>query len=212
MGNRPMVRLAIALAVCLPTACGRSRLPDASWQTLRSIEGRFEVLMPGCPAEETETIQIGAAPHVIHKFLLFRDNKRELFMVWYMDFQEGMAQQVGSGKLLEVMAASVARDAEGTLQEQCRIMQQGVAGLEVRVVVPAAGIIRARVFVCGNRHYQVSAAMPTAKADVEEVQQFLESFRIVPPEAARTRPTVSCALMPGVPASGGVKSVPRASD
>jgi hypothetical protein len=158
-----------------PVPTGTKTLPDTQF---RSPDGRFTIVMPGQPIQELKRFGQGEAQLIQHKFSVFRNNKRELFMVYYMDIPEPAVKGLGTEKLIDSFVQDVAVSANGTLVDKRKIVINGHPGAEVKVKVPNTGIITARVFLVGNRCYHVSAAMPSAKASSEEVRKFLDSFQL----------------------------------
>jgi hypothetical protein len=134
--------------------------------------------MPAPPIQETKPIQVGEAQFLQHKFSVFRNNRRELFMVFYVDWSKDLYEQVGTERLLDTLANGVAADSGGKLVAKRAITLGNVPGFEVTVDVPNTGRITARVFQSGNRSYQASIGMPLAKVESNEIQEFLDSFRI----------------------------------
>jgi uncharacterized protein (TIGR03067 family) len=151
----------------------------STWRQFESGDGRFKVLMPGEPSQETNTFPAGQGQVAIHKFFIFRNNNKELFQVMYLDYPKAFVRNLGTNKLLDILASGVAADAKGSLLEKRKISLAGVPGAEVKVKVPNTGIITARVFATRNRGYQVTAAMPSAKASSWDVQRFLDSFQLL---------------------------------
>jgi hypothetical protein len=136
--------------------------------------------MPGQPDQETKTLDTRGMQVVIHKFSVFRDSRTQLFMALYMDFPGPAVAKLGTDRLLDIMANSVAADAHGSVEEKHPTTLGTVPGVEVTVRVPNTGVIISRVFVSGQRCYQVSAAMPDSRASSPEVRQFLDSFQLLP--------------------------------
>jgi hypothetical protein len=195
MGKHFWVGLAFVLISCLATGCGgrHSSSPGApsppatqpqppaqpNWLEYSSQEGRFKVLMPAQPTVETKIPPGGQGQGAIHKAFVFRDNKRELFQVLYLDFPETSVSNLGPDKLVDILASGVASDAKGTIQERRMVALGEAPGAEVKVSVPNTGVITARVFLSGGRGYQVIVAMPSAKASSGDVQRFLDSFQLL---------------------------------
>jgi hypothetical protein len=134
--------------------------------------------MPGQPTHETKT-PAGPEQGAIHKFFVFRDNKRELYQVLYLDFPEASVKKLGPSKLVDIMVTDVVTAAKGTIVERHNIELGGTPGAEVKGNSPKAGIITARVFLSGSRGYEITAAMPSARASSPEVQRFLDSFQLL---------------------------------
>jgi hypothetical protein len=143
-----------------------------------SAECRFSVLMPGPPIEETKSIPAGKFQLLQRKFSVFRNDSRELFMVFYMDWPKEIHERLGTEGALDTLAKGVVADSGGRLVEQRVIKSDDIPGIEIKVDVPNTGRMTARVFQYGTRSYQVSVGMPTAKAASNEIRDFLDSFHI----------------------------------
>jgi hypothetical protein len=181
MGKQSKVGLLLVSAAYLACGCGTppGGQPPSTWQEFTSREGRFAILMPGQPIQDTDVPAAGKGLDAFHKFSCYRDNKKELFMVWYTDLPDVTLQKLGADKLVDILTDGVAKDAKGTILDKRAVSLDGAAGAEVRVKTPGTGVITARVFVSRNWAYQVCAAMPTGKASSEDVQRFLDSFRLL---------------------------------
>jgi hypothetical protein len=149
-----------------------------SWREFTSVEGGFQVQMPGQPTYQKSLPPQGMGLVVVHKWFVFRDNKRQLFQVMRMDFPEAAVRNLGTDKAVEVMASGLAADFKGNLLYKIRIRLGDVPGAELEVKAPN-GIVRARVYLSGTRGYHVVAAMPDEKTSPEEVQHYFESFRLL---------------------------------
>jgi hypothetical protein len=191
MNPRSMAALTLVLASCVTSGCDghnassppaqsppNGPLP-AAWKEFTSQQGRFKALFPEQPTEETKNPPPGVVGNPIYKIYIFRSNKKELFQVLYSDFSDDIVKKHGTEKLVDTLAKSVAADAKGSIQEQHKTSLGNVRGAEVKVGVPNTGIITARVFLSGNRGYQVVAAMPSEKATSEDVKRFLDSFQLL---------------------------------
>lgn len=151
--------------------------PSLKWQTHSSAKGRFTVTLPSDPTEqETEApSEFGDVKiHVLQSLLL---SPLAVCTVLYSDYPDSNAAK----KIYEQRQQSLAR--KGKVMSDTEILLDGYPGSELRMDTgrsPAGpeGRMVNRIFLVGNRIYQVMTVSQKADVDAAELKKFRESFRL----------------------------------
>ena len=170
--------------------------PPPNWQEFSSAEGGFKVLLPGIPANSTDTVDTIAGPLVTHNYVL--ETKLGAYFVAYLDLslpsnEPEVIRRVLDGGRDEALSRG------GKLLDESDITLDGIVGREL-IVDKDGMIIRTRMFLLkGGRTYQAvfgttpevafKNGKPSANAgdrtdSYEAISaKFFNSFRITPAAA-----------------------------
>lgn len=169
---KPKLLVLLALAILL-IGCQRS-----TWEEFSSSEGAFSILMPGTPTEQTKTVNTAVGPIDAYFFLLER--KDIAYMVGYSDYPDTVVQKTNPDAILEGARNGAVANVQGKLLNELIISLNGYPGRELKIE-PAGGkgTIKAKIFIVGNRLYQVMVVTPKEKAFSKNVRRFLDSFKFL---------------------------------
>lgn len=148
---------------------------------VRSEAGGFTVLMPGVPAEQTETAGSGGGRITLH--MIRADIDDVSYLVSYHDAD---ARSVRDPKaLLDGQRDLAVKSHDGHLIADRRIQVRRHPGRDFRAEYrkgddPRGGVLQGRIFLAGRRVYQVIALAPRAKAGSPMITTFLQSFTTIP--------------------------------
>jgi hypothetical protein len=144
---------------------------EASWSEFSSPQGRFAVLMPGAPQEETETNQDGSTDH---SFSLTSDDSA--FLIHYSDIPEmEKLSQAEVAKLLDNAPNDFTQGANAKLLRTKTVTIDGHPGKEFEFTLKEGINGKGRVYLVKERLYIV-VGMTTQP---DNVQRFLDSFRLL---------------------------------
>jgi hypothetical protein len=173
----------LLLALLPPALAADDKKPDPKEAkkpaTFISKAGRFSVLLPGKPAEKTAKVQAGGQDAELHIFSATADSRSHV--VTYSDYPAGV---VGADKekfLAGVVERNVERLKAGklTANEKVSLGKGKHPGRDVRVELPdKKRLYRARVYLVGDRLYQVVVLGPTDAVKGKEADDFLNSFAV----------------------------------
>jgi hypothetical protein len=108
------------------------------------------------------------------------------YMVTYNDYPEGYVAGAGAAAVYKNAAKEAAENANGTIRGQDNCKLGDVAGLEVVIDGPDRGFVeRMRLFVVGNRLFQVTYLGPPDSEASKPALDFLDSFRLLPAPASK---------------------------
>jgi ABC-type glycerol-3-phosphate transport system substrate-binding protein len=160
----------LVLAACAPTA---------NWQDFTGPEGDFTVMLPGIPKDETQQVESDIGEITVNLFQLPFGNFA--YVVAYSDYPMDVVQSKGAQIILDGARDGAVTNTGGTLLEEQDIEIQGYPGRQLKVKSPdGEGIAQARMYLVGNRLYQIFVASPTADSGSPDIPKYLESFRLNP--------------------------------
>lgn len=149
----------------------------STWDEFTSSEGAFSILLPGVPTEQTKTVNTAVGPIDAHFFLLER--KDVAYMVGYSDYPDTVVQKNNPDAILEAARNGAVANVQGKLLSELMVSLNGYPGRELKIE-PAGGkgTIKAKIFMVGNRLYQVMVVTPREKAFSKNVRKCLDSFKL----------------------------------
>ncbi len=166
----------LVLSAVILSACGQS---TADWREYTNEEGKFSVLLPGEPKEETSSIETDTGTIQIHLFgVPIGDTD---YIVAYTDYPAELINTKGAQGILDSARDGAVENTKGKLLSDETIDLNGNPGKLLVVESPdGKGIAQAKIFLVGTRLYQVFVAAAKEKANTEENQNYLNSLRINP--------------------------------
>jgi hypothetical protein len=153
--------LATAFALFLTAGCGKE------WKEASSPEGKFTVLMPGTPKEQSRT-QAGITNHI---FAL--EVKDGAYMVSYLDVPPGTPANYS----LAIQAAAANRQGKGVKESDITIEGHEGKAYEFEMGNPK-GYAVGRIVLVNNRLYQLLVMGANISSSDADVQKFLNSFKL----------------------------------
>jgi len=164
-----------------PGDLNNSKAAQTEWREFSSRQGRFSVLMPGTPKEETEVKEFP----VVGKgevYLFILANESGVYVAGYLDVPS-LAQQTqefcdsfGKG-FLRTIGEGTAKGGGGKVVKETDILFDKDPGKEILIQVPS-GLATARAYFIKRRGYQLIAVPPSSGSDSGNVKKFLDSFKL----------------------------------
>ncbi|MBN1431094.1 MAG: hypothetical protein JXB07_22180 [Anaerolineae bacterium] len=164
------VKLVILLAVAMTIfGCQLSATPPTEFV---SDEGKFSVLMPGTPTEETQTTTDGTD---IHMFSV--EDWGDAYLVGYSDFPQDIIEGTDAEMLLDFARDGAAGD--GTILSETSITINGYPGRALEIDSSDDDIVLyANIYLVDNRLYQVIVTSGDGTRSAK-VSEFLDSFKLL---------------------------------
>jgi hypothetical protein len=157
----------------------RSNIDAADWKEVAPPELGFRALMPGLPRLQRNTQQTPAGNVEVHKFTMEPKGRKELFMIVSTRLPEVLGDRLGGAeKLLDLGRKDLLSASRGQLKSERRIVLDGCPGLELEVLPAHGATIKSRIFATNNQIYQVSSHVPIIRVTSNNVQKYLESFKL----------------------------------
>ena len=173
-----MLRFCFALAaiILLLTACGGKPEP----QEFINQEGNFSIMSPLTLEESSQTVDTAAGPIEIHFFMA--DDGNSAYMVGYSDYPAEIVELSDPNEMLDGAAQGATANINGTLVSQNNISLDGHPGRELVLTATLEDVdatAKARIYLVGNRLYQVLALGAEGDISPEDMDAFLQSFKLL---------------------------------
>jgi len=168
----------LLVSVLLVTMLLASCTPKANWQEFQGPEGDFTIQLPGTPKEEVQVVNSQAGEIKVHLFNVPLGNFA--YVVAYSDYPADLVTSMGAEDLLNGARDGAVSNTGGKLLDESPVEIDGFPGRFLKVQSPdGSGIAQARMYMVGNRLYQIFVASPKADQDSEDIQSYLESFKLL---------------------------------
>lgn len=143
----------------------------ASAFTLKDEVGRFSASFPAEPTLDKVEGSSALGPHVHYTWEVDVDDRH-----WSVTYTEYTTPPVKNydKNVMNLLAAT-----KGKLVWQGKIEQSGFDGREVVTLLPDNTVMRQRMFMVGNRLYQVLYGGPAGSETHAEAKSFLTSFELL---------------------------------
>lgn len=167
---------ALVLIVLLLTACGSKSEPTE----FINEEGNFSVMSPFSLEESSQTVDTAAGPIEIHFFMA--DDGNSAFMVGYSDYPAEIVDINDPNDMLDGAAEGATANINGTLVSQNNITLDGYPGRELALEGTFDNFnasAKARIYLVGNRLYQVLVISSEGNITTEDMDAFLQSFKLL---------------------------------
>lgn len=167
----------IAFAVTM-AGCG-----GMGTQEYKSLDGRYRVMLSGSPKIQEQTIATAVGP-VVQKIAVTEDWSGTARVVLYADFPAALVHLGNRDAILEGACQGWATTAQMLIQSKTPFSISGHSGRDITFEsLPGSKIGnatgRTRVFLVGNRLYQVIIAGPKGRLDAATMDSFLNSFALL---------------------------------
>jgi hypothetical protein len=139
--------------------------------TLKDEVGRFSASFPAEPTLDKVEGSSALGPHVHYTWEVDVDDRH-----WSVTYTEYTTPPVKNydKNVMNLLAAT-----KGKLVWQGKIEQSGFDGREVVTLLPDNTVMRQRMFMVGNRLYQVLYGGPAGSETHAEAESFLTSFELL---------------------------------
>jgi len=149
-------------------------LAQTTWKDFSSSKGKFAILMPGTPTEETEKDKEDGT--VYNSFKV--EGEQSLYFVQYSDIPEiAGATSEEVKKILDNTPSEFVKGANAKLLGQRSISLTGYSGREFSFAINKEILGKGLVYLVEKRLYIVVAVTP----EQDNAQKFIDSFRLMTP-------------------------------
>jgi hypothetical protein len=142
--------------------------------------GGFAVKSPYTFKETSQSVDTPAGKIEVHIFAA--EQKSQSLMVMYSDYPAKMVQGADIEKIYDGGRDGAVNNVKGQLVSESKIWLYGSPGREIFLKTKANGqdaMVRDRIYLVGNRLYQVMAVTLAGKERSSEIETFLDSFRLL---------------------------------
>jgi hypothetical protein len=147
---------------------------NAPWQEFTSAEGRLSVEFPGSPSTQTISAPTAIGAITAHCFTMeFSDGS---FAVAYSDFPSELVQRADVNKMLDGARDGAVANVKGRLVEQSKTSLRNAPGREFLIQINDSAYCRTRIYLAGNRLYQIQVLGNKDQVRSGAADKFLGSF------------------------------------
>jgi hypothetical protein len=152
---------------------------DPKAKDFASKEGKFSVAFPGKPEESTKEADSAAGKLTFTNYT-YSDGDSAL-LVMYCDYPADVRKQKGAEKVLDDARDGGVKSAKGKLTDEKKrtIGKDKNPGRELLIQLPDGKLyFRSRIYLVGDRLYQVIVVGPEKYATGKDADAFLDSFKL----------------------------------
>src|SRR5262249_5784951 len=148
---------------------------DSKWTPYTSKEGKFTILLPGTPKEQTQEAKTAAGTSKIHTLIAVVSVDEHYVVVFNA---VPAAKTIGSEKLLDSARDGRSKSFGNVAGEKrVRVGKANFGGREVQFEAKNGKSTRARYFLVDETLFQVIATGKDEFVKGDEVTKFLQSFK-----------------------------------
>jgi hypothetical protein len=164
----------LAFAVIAATLAGCSRE-----DTVVSQDGGFKATFP--LKAQTTSMPVKAGDLEVTMKMVAAEKNGASFVVSYVDYPAGSLGQKSPDEASKDIIDGTVANVEGTLRSAEPITLGGTQGREVLIDVPKQNVVvHERIFLVGDRLYQVMYGGPKGTESAQEAMAFIDSFKLLP--------------------------------
>lgn len=169
--------LTAALLVSLLSSLAFGYTQGAEWQKFNSPEGRFNILMPSKPEHEVKEVDSPLGKLTLYAYAASNDTG--YFLVSYGDYPVEPKDAAQKEMVLDGVRTGVLNGLGAEMSGEKKITLAGHPGREFTANKAIQGtevVFTWRIYLVGQRLYQLAAVTPKASAGSPEISKFLTSF------------------------------------
>ena len=153
-----------------------------NWQEYRSQAGRYSVLMPGKPKEQTQSVNSAVGTLDMH--IASYEDRSGAYLIMYTDYPADLVNLDRADAMLDGGARGAVENVNGNLIQQQDFPLGNIPGREIEFNAPAQGAqpatrVKVRYFLVNNRMYQVMVVAQQSQGLPVDTQKYLDSFKLI---------------------------------
>jgi hypothetical protein len=147
---------------------------NGGWASFVSEEGRFSVLMPDIPTDQTETVDSTHGPYTTHLFVV--KDTTSVYLIGWVDYAPSFAFDKKAE--LEANRDNFVKGISAKLITTRPTIIDGYSAIEFTAET-ADRVFKSRVYMVGRRPYQIVIGSPKGLDDSANVNRFFNSFKVL---------------------------------
>ena len=181
MRKSVIILISLLLAFCL-SACNRAPQP----RELKSEAGRFSVMTPTPLEEMVQSLETQGDKIELHIFSGQRGDTG--YFVSYWDYPPGLVHPDRLEEMLDASRDGSVAKVSGRLIREGKLTLMGNPGRELVIETggqtgPEMRRLQGRLFIVGNRMYQIMVVTPKDQKSRPEPEAFLQSLKLLDGQA-----------------------------
>jgi hypothetical protein len=150
----------------------------AEWKEFRSTEGRFSVMVPDDLKESSQNLSSPLGPLTMH---MFQEDEILLSMMCaYTDFPMREGVTMDPEKAFDGSRNEIAKSQNATVVSETPITVDGNPGRLI-VMTKSGGLnLKLKLVWASPRYYEVLVVAQDRRAGSEDIDRFLDSFKVLP--------------------------------
>lgn len=166
----PKLIFSLLVVLTLLRSVSAQKTDLAPWFTLEPEGAGFVVLLPGAATERVEK----KASYTMHAFIATVG--RATYVTSYSDYEPG---KLDAKTALTANRDKFNKNFEATLISSGEITLNGHTGIEFVSETPAHNV-KSRIFLVGNRMFQIATLVYKDVDETRNVDRFFQSFKFTP--------------------------------
>lgn len=148
-----------------------------AWKPLTSQEGRFSLLMPGAPKEQSQEVATPAGTIKMTMYVL--EQGESAWFATFNDYPAEVIQKADAETLLNGARDGAIGTVQGKLLAEKKIAIDTYPGRELEFEAQGGAFLaRSRIYLVKERLYQIMILSPKAQGLPKDTGKFLDSFKL----------------------------------
>lgn len=167
---------ALAKRMIEKTIAGKAQ-PDVQWTAFMPEDSTFTVLLPGEPSEMIIPTEVPSGVIDVRQYMT--TSSYCAFIVGFADSGQ-IGDSAGVEAVVESVAGTVVRRVGGEVVSEVPFAGSDGSGRDITIMLADGdGVYRVRLFVAGERLYQLTAVTPISEYYTSQAVHFLDSFGLI---------------------------------
>jgi len=150
------------------------------WKQYTSVEGGFSIQLPGEPQGQKIILDTQVGRTYLNMYTLNRKDDNFIYSVGYVDYPDELFSLKSAEQILDDGRDGAARNVQGVLTKESNISIKGYSGREFTIEVGnGEAIVKAKLFLVGQRVYQLMVTTDKKWSDSYNIKRFLDSFQLI---------------------------------
>ena len=174
----PRCRFLLPLAAMLLAVVVRAD-ETTKGEVFTSKEGKFTITFPKKPTKQTQKVKTSLGELEVHLYIV--DQKDRGFITGTTDYPKGSIKDENREKMMDGARDGNVKSMKGKLLSEKKVTlgKKKHQGRELLIEMPAIkGVYRSRLFLVGDRLYQIVALWPEEFVKSKETTAYMDSFKL----------------------------------
>jgi hypothetical protein len=148
-----------------------------NFQSFTSDKGSFSVKFPGTPTTTAQKNTVGGFQIDTNLFLVTLNSGSVTYLVSYSDYPTEITSNQTPDQALNNARDGQVASVQGKILSDKSLTKDNIFGKEIEIS-STSNYIRTRIYISGQRLYQLVVVYPEATKSLGDIQTFLDSFAL----------------------------------